>query len=109
VIDNIQIKIRNIHIRIENQNKYAFGITLGEFSLHTTNEKWEKIFVDRASKPEAFTKLLKQMVILRFAIYWSPNPKSFIANLNTYQDQEHSIQDLITFIKTGDNILELRN
>ncbi|XP_059226468.1 intermembrane lipid transfer protein Vps13 [Stomoxys calcitrans] len=50
VINNIQVKIANVHIRYEDNTKidrpYAFGITLHDFEIFTTDENWKKCFVD---------------------------------------------------------------
>lgn len=49
-INNIQVKIANVHIRYEDNTKidrpYAFGITLHDFEIFTTDENWQKCFVD---------------------------------------------------------------
>jgi len=56
VIDNLVIKIINIHIRFEEFNgskvdfiskNFATGITLQELSLKTTDENWNIKFLDR--------------------------------------------------------------
>ena len=51
VVDNLQITIKNIHIRFEdtilNSTPYSFGITLKEFSAHTCDEQWQPVFLDR--------------------------------------------------------------
>ncbi|XP_058986884.1 intermembrane lipid transfer protein Vps13 [Musca domestica] len=49
-INNIQVKIANVHIRYEDNTKpespYAFGVTLHDFEIFTTDENWQKCFVD---------------------------------------------------------------
>lgn len=44
IINNIQIKINDVHIRYEDRytinTPFAFGITLSKLSVHTTNENW---------------------------------------------------------------------
>lgn len=40
IIDNIQIQIKNIHIRFENsivKEQYSFGVTLAELRVFTTD------------------------------------------------------------------------
>ena len=41
VVDNVQIRVRNIHVRYEDSqfssNPFAFGITLKALDLFTTN------------------------------------------------------------------------
>lgn len=52
ILDNIQFKISNIHIRVENQIgfKASFGICLQSIGMFTVNERDELIFVDRTKK-----------------------------------------------------------
>ncbi|XP_023292594.2 vacuolar protein sorting-associated protein 13 [Lucilia cuprina] len=49
-INNIQVKIANVHIRYEDNSKigrpFAFGITLNNFEIFTTDANWQKCFVD---------------------------------------------------------------
>lgn len=52
IIDNLTIKVSNVHVRIENvtnstSQSYSTGITIEELSLQTTDEKWQVKFVDR--------------------------------------------------------------
>ena len=51
VIDNIQISIKNIHIRYEDSANLAqplsLGLTMEKLDIETTNEKWESEFIDR--------------------------------------------------------------
>jgi vacuolar protein sorting-associated protein 13A/C len=51
IIDNLQITIRDIHIRYQNDNtKYSFGVTLEELKLYTVNADDKPEYVDR-NKP----------------------------------------------------------
>ena len=45
IIDNIQINIKNIHIRFEDIKDFSFGITLDELQIFTTNKDWKKEFI----------------------------------------------------------------
>ncbi|EDK46335.1 conserved hypothetical protein [Lodderomyces elongisporus NRRL YB-4239] len=62
IIDNLQVTIKNIHIRYEDESvlteqPYTFGASLKELSAVSTNEDWEPSFI---SITQAFTrKLLK--------------------------------------------------
>ncbi|KAH9368568.1 hypothetical protein HPB48_007122 [Haemaphysalis longicornis] len=51
IIKNLQIRIRNIHIRYEDSftvpgRPFSFGITLYNLSFDTTNEQWEPCVLD---------------------------------------------------------------
>ncbi len=52
IIDNLQVTIKDIHIRYEDQiyNEYSFGATLEELKIFTVNENDEPVFIDRTKK-----------------------------------------------------------
>ena len=53
IVDNLQINLKDIHVRIENQdtlepeNSFSLGITLQEIDLYTTDEHWKRVYLDR--------------------------------------------------------------
>ena len=51
IIDNLQITVKNIHLRFEDEisKTYAFGVTLEELKMFTVNKNDEPEFVDRTS------------------------------------------------------------
>jgi vacuolar protein sorting-associated protein 13A/C len=44
IIDNIQIEIKNIHIRFEDtiSNSYSWGIALHRIEIFTTDKDWNR-------------------------------------------------------------------
>jgi len=52
-IDNLQVSIRNLHIRFENNNpnfskdNFSMGFTLERLYMSTTNSEWQPMFIDR--------------------------------------------------------------
>jgi vacuolar protein sorting-associated protein 13A/C len=54
IIDNLQVTLRNIHVRIENQDKadenrsFSLGVTLQAADLFTTDSTWKRSYIDRA-------------------------------------------------------------
>ena len=87
IIDNIQINIKNIHIRFEDNmqregQKFSFGITLKELSAHTCDETWNESFIDRTvdntNKSKALFKILN---ISHFAFYWQTNETTFATEI----------------------------
>jgi vacuolar protein sorting-associated protein 13A/C len=48
IMDNIQLKVVNIHVRYE--TTYNWGITLEMLEIYTTSENWERSFIDRTEK-----------------------------------------------------------
>lgn len=76
IVDNLQINLQNMHIRIENDdmiepdNSFSIGITLQEIDLYTTDENWERTYIDRtktANKGKAMNKVLK---VHNFGVYY---------------------------------------
>ena len=52
IIDNIQVTVKDIHIRYEDEitKKYSFGVTLEELKIFTVNKNDEPEFIDRTKK-----------------------------------------------------------
>lgn len=53
IIDNIQIKLTNIYIRVEDElsipkQPFALGMVIGSFTAQTMNDSWEPQFVGDA-------------------------------------------------------------
>lgn len=67
IIDNIQVTIKNIHIRFEDVGsgprtpQYSLGFTLQELAINTTNQNWEKTFYDRNIKENREKPLYKRL------------------------------------------------
>lgn len=49
IIDNLQVTMKDIHIRFESENEsFCLGVSLESFQLHTINSKGESVFIDRS-------------------------------------------------------------
>ncbi|TGZ78721.1 hypothetical protein EX30DRAFT_322121 [Ascodesmis nigricans] len=75
ILDNLQITVKNIHIRYEDAastpgHPFALGFTLEEFSAVSTNEDWEPNFI-HGNVP--VTHKLARLGSL--AIYWNTDSK----------------------------------
>ncbi|KAJ6262787.1 Vacuolar protein-sorting-associated protein [Drechslerella dactyloides] len=71
IVDNLQVTIKNIHIRYEDSisapgHPFALGFTLEEFSAVSTDENWQPIFIQGNV---ATTHKLGKLSSL--AIYWN--------------------------------------
>jgi len=48
IIDNLQVSIKNVHVRIENkdqedsQSTFSLGVTLQSMTFNTTDKQWQK-------------------------------------------------------------------
>lgn len=77
IIDNFQLTIKNIHIRIEDsiyvETPYSFGLYLSQISLLTTNDDWSPIFIDRTSDKYKDAPIHKLLTITDMCIYLNNN------------------------------------
>jgi hypothetical protein len=77
IVDNLEVNIRNIHIRYEDnssdkKNVFAAGLTLDEISLSTTDAGWEVKYVKRDVVNPASGVIHKLAVIQNCGVYWNP-------------------------------------
>ncbi|XP_065669589.1 intermembrane lipid transfer protein VPS13A isoform X9 [Hydra vulgaris] len=77
IIKNIQILISNIHVRYEDKTSnplspFAFGITLNELSVQTTDENWLPSIVDGSA--HIIFKMVKATSV---SVYWNTNVTQF--------------------------------
>ncbi|CAK7229600.1 Vacuolar protein sorting-associated protein 13 [Sporothrix bragantina] len=75
IVDNLQITVKNIHIRYEDSisapgHPFALGVTLEEFSAVSTDEGWRPAFI------QAVHKSTNKLVTLgALAVYWNTDTK----------------------------------
>ncbi|XP_055612800.1 intermembrane lipid transfer protein Vps13-like, partial [Uranotaenia lowii] len=87
IVNNVQIKISDIHIRYEDTattgNPFAFGVTLSNLSVHTTDKNWVKTLVS-----ESVTKIYKLAQLEMLSVYMNCNTQLF-------QDQDPSMYKML--------------
>lgn len=76
IVDNLQVTIKNIHIRYEDDSvftdrPYSLGLTLEELSAASTDENWEPSFI---SITQSLTR--KLLLLKRFACYMNTDSGS---------------------------------
>ncbi|CAM9474569.1 unnamed protein product, partial [Phaeothamnion confervicola] len=82
VLDNVQVTVKNIHLRYEDvlsdpRGPLSLGLTLGQLSLQTTDGEWNAMYVQRAAagamaaKGEAgdAASVFKQVLLGGLALY----------------------------------------
>lgn len=78
IIDNLQVVIKNIHVRFEDQKSnpqkpFSVGLTLSNLSAVSTDQNWVETFIEDSKAPTH--KLLK---LDSLALYWTPSSESFM-------------------------------
>ncbi|CAG9856524.1 unnamed protein product [Phyllotreta striolata] len=73
IMENLQLKIQNIHVRYEDcttvpDQKFAFGITLGSLIAQSCDHNWLPKFIHNNDTSEESFKILE---IKEFALYWT--------------------------------------
>ncbi|VEU24436.1 DEKNAAC105592 [Brettanomyces naardenensis] len=99
VVDNLQVTIRNIHFRYEDDDAftsvpYSVGITLKELSAVSTDDNWLPGFIMGAN-----SLACKLMTLKALSVYWDTNSSSI------YDPNENkllkSFQDIINKISSS--------
>lgn len=72
IINNVQIRIKNVHIRYEDHSTsaipFALGITLASLEVYTTDMNWERFFA-----AELISKVFKVAKLNGLAVYMNCN------------------------------------
>ena len=76
ILDNLEVTIRNIHIRYEDSmtipgTTFAAGMTLDKFTIATTNDQWTETFISRDEKKTESVMIHKLIRIDNVAVYWN--------------------------------------
>ena len=76
IVDNLQIVIKNIHIRYEDKQSnpghpFAVGLTLAEMSAKSTDAKWVEQYVG-----DAVDRIYKLAKLNNLSLYWIPDAAS---------------------------------
>lgn len=77
IVDNLQISIKNIHIRYEDSiaapgHPFALGLTLHEFSAVSTDENWRPSFLQSSSETTH-----KLATLGKLAFYWNTDAELY--------------------------------
>ncbi|CAD8067129.1 unnamed protein product [Paramecium primaurelia] len=110
VIDNVQISLKNIHFRFEDQ-EYSWGIKMDSLTALTTNEQFIVAFVDRSNKDTRFVPKNKLIELQQLQFYWNAKETIFISQYNSQEqlkvfDQVIQISALCKLIMNNKNIFD---
>lgn len=80
IVDNLELKLTNIHIRYEDsysdpEKVFSFGISLEEVTLTTTDNTWTAKFVKRENDTGGYSSVHKLGLIQNCGIYWNVNTR----------------------------------
>ena len=107
IVDNIQVSLKNLHLRVEHEdtivedNSFSLGITLQEMDLYTTDESWNRIYLDRTkqqNKDKAMNKVLK---IHNFGVYYKTKERSLISQAPSDEDRKAYLNMFSTYDENG--------
>ena len=75
LVDNIELLIRNVHVRYQDSvsrpaRPFAFGFVLDSLRMNSTDESWGDAYVNRASR--LIAAIHKRIRLSQFAIYCNP-------------------------------------
>lgn len=110
IVDNIQVQLKNLHLRVENEdtiepdNSFSLGITLQEIDLYTTDENWQRIYLDRTkdvNKDKAMNKVLK---IHNFGVYYKTKERSLISQAPSDDDRKAFLATFSNYDESGRTI-----
>ncbi|KAG9243121.1 hypothetical protein BJ878DRAFT_543588 [Calycina marina] len=100
IIANLQITVKNIHIRYEDSisdegHPFSVGVMLEEFSAHSTDDMWNPAFIQNASGTNHKIASLSSL-----AVYWDTDTKLLGTGRESEADESKaSPQDLMTTLK----------
>ena len=97
IIDNIEITLKNVHIRYEDSQTipscpFSSGLTLSSFTLSTCDENWHEKFVARDINKQS-SSIRKIAKVCSFGLYWST--KSVVLSKETFRDWSTKMQVMI--------------
>ena len=73
IVDNLQLKVNNIHVKVEinqsAQKAFSFGFKLDSLQILTTDNQWNVKFFDRTTINES--QMYKMLRLKELDIYWN--------------------------------------
>ncbi|KAL4505257.1 hypothetical protein ABPG72_016324 [Tetrahymena utriculariae] len=87
IVDNLQVTIKNIHVRFEDTitKKYSWGFCLDKIETFTINKDGEQSFIDRTIQANKNQPKRKLLMISNAGIYWNANEERFIYDSSNLQ------------------------
>ncbi|KAH9862571.1 hypothetical protein IAQ61_009988 [Plenodomus lingam] len=91
IVDNVQVTVKNIHIRYEDSisdpgHPFALGVTLADFSAISTDENWKPTFIQGNS-----TSTHKLATLGSLAVYWDTDAELIGTGKGSQSSDEQEI------------------
>ncbi|CAH1965913.1 unnamed protein product [Acanthoscelides obtectus] len=82
MIRNIQLTIKNVHIRYEDKvtspsSPFSFGFTLGNLLVESTDQNWKVCFIDSKDLKEPVSRFYKTTQLDSLAMYWNSHSETY--------------------------------
>ncbi|KAK9474293.1 uncharacterized protein V1510DRAFT_428530 [Dipodascopsis tothii] len=95
IIDNLQITVKNIHLRYEDSvsapgHPFALGLTLAEFSAVSADQRWNPIFIQ-----DSVVTTHKLTTLDNLAIYWNTD-SDLLSENKSVDEMFRAFAELIT-------------
>ncbi|XP_052264161.1 intermembrane lipid transfer protein VPS13A-like [Dreissena polymorpha] len=96
VIKNLQVEVRNIHVRYEDKytnplQPFSIGVTLKELLFRTTDSNWQPCIIK-----EAVSQIHKLVKLEQLAVYWNSH-----SNLYEGKEKAEILKSLKSAIQEG--------
>ncbi|RDI80750.1 putative arabinogalactan endo-beta-1,4-galactanase A [Venturia inaequalis] len=105
IVDNVQVSVKNIHIRYEDSisdpgHPFALGVTLESFDAVSTDESWKPTFIQSTSSTTHKLASLKSL-----AVYWDTDAKLLGTGKGSQEgvDHEEFLEKFKNLIVKGDS------
>lgn len=96
IIDNLQLEIKNVHLRIEQKdavkinqsgnkvsdpsNNFSMGLTVENVDIYTVSNTGARTFIDRTKPEEKLTPLHKRLLVTNIGFYYLTGEKQFVSD-----------------------------
>ena len=106
ILDNIQLKIQNIHVRYEinldsdygDQSGFTLGLKLEQLNVITTNEKWDFQFFDRTVDENKDKPMHKLLSLSSLSLYSDSRKISHMNIVDTFNFSDEKDKNEINYI-----------
>ena len=106
IVDNLQVRLEDLHIRIEHEdtiqteNSFSLGVTLQAIDLFTTDQNWQRVYIDRTKDENRGKAMHKVLKIVNFGVYYKTAERSLISQVQP-NERAMILETYSQFMETG--------